>query len=364
MSSSVVASIYQQVIDDVIRSVQRDFDDSGVDISVLQELQRLWETKIIQSRVTSFPPDAPEEEYEEKEVENPKEYNERKEESEDELDNNAEMTLNQFSNIDSRFSGKSAASLASIINSPNVRGADSDRSFSSLNKNRRQDVHLDDDYDNYDQESSEADDTQDEPLSSRPPIYFPSNGNTLLSTIPENSSDASSTIKNSAPNLNNLLNHNKRVSEDDQDFTRTDDRLSKVRKLPHFSQNDGTDDFDLMWKKVSGDFRSKMASNLDSLKDNSGIQSPGKSQIPQLDGDNSSSYHHDNDENEEINSDLDDSDDEEVENGGEITEHMVLCQYDKVSRTKNKWKCVLKDGIMLVNGRNYLFHRANGDFEW
>ncbi|OMJ07711.1 Transcription initiation factor IIA large subunit [Smittium culicis] len=286
------------------------------------------------------------------------------EESEDELDNNAEMTLNQFSNIDSRFSGKSAASLASIINSPNVRGADSDRSFSSLNKNRRQDVHLDDDYDNYDQESSDADDTQDEPLSNRPPIYFPSNGNTLLSTIPENSSDASSAIKNSAPNLKNLLNHNKRASEDDHNFTNADDRLSKVRKLPHFPQNDGTDDFDLMWKKVSGDFRSKMASNFDSLNGNTSIQGSEKSKIPQLDGDNSTSYHHDNDENEEINSDLDDSDDEEVENGGEITEHMVLCQYDKVSRTKNKWKCVLKDGIMLVNGRNYLFHRANGDFEW
>jgi len=62
----------------------------------------------------------------------------------------------------------------------------------------------------------------------------------------------------------------------------------------------------------------------------------------------------------DLGSDLDDSD-------GEIDEesdNIVLCQYDKVSRTKNKWKCVLKDGIMLINGRDYLFHKATGDFEW
>lgn len=68
---------------------------------------------------------------------------------------------------------------------------------------------------------------------------------------------------------------------------------------------------------------------------------------------------------DDINSDLDDTDDEDEEGeGGEEIEHIILCLYDKVTRTKNKWKCVLKDGIMLVNGRDYLFHRATGDFEW
>ena len=68
---------------------------------------------------------------------------------------------------------------------------------------------------------------------------------------------------------------------------------------------------------------------------------------------------------DDINSDLDDSDDNDDEGeGGEEIEHIILCLYDKVTRTKNKWKCILKDGIMLVNGRDYLFHRANGDFEW
>jgi len=26
--------------------------------------------------------------------------------------------------------------------------------------------------------------------------------------------------------------------------------------------------------------------------------------------------------------------------------------------------CVLKDGIVNANGKDYLFHRATGDFEW
>ncbi|KAJ2328784.1 transcription factor IIA subunit alpha, partial [Coemansia sp. RSA 2673] len=66
-----------------------------------------------------------------------------------------------------------------------------------------------------------------------------------------------------------------------------------------------------------------------------------------------------------INSDLDDSDeDEDNEGGAEETEHIVLCQYEQVTRSKNKWKCVLRDGIMLINGRDYLFQKATGEFEW
>ncbi|KAI1165735.1 transcription factor IIA, alpha/beta subunit [Nemania serpens] len=66
-----------------------------------------------------------------------------------------------------------------------------------------------------------------------------------------------------------------------------------------------------------------------------------------------------------INSDLDDPDEniednEEDEDGGQI----MLCMYDKVQRVKNKWKCVLKDGVLNVNGKDYVFHKATGEFEW
>jgi len=38
--------------------------------------------------------------------------------------------------------------------------------------------------------------------------------------------------------------------------------------------------------------------------------------------------------------------------------------YDKVQRVKNKWKCTLKDGVLLVNGKEYVFHKATGEYEW
>ena len=46
------------------------------------------------------------------------------------------------------------------------------------------------------------------------------------------------------------------------------------------------------------------------------------------------------------------------------TEHVIVCQYDKITRIKNKWKFHLKDGIMNINGKDYLFSKAIGDAEW
>lgn len=46
------------------------------------------------------------------------------------------------------------------------------------------------------------------------------------------------------------------------------------------------------------------------------------------------------------------------------TEHVIVCQYDKITRIKNKWKFHLKDGVMNINGKDYLFSKANGDAEW
>ncbi|KAJ1020712.1 hypothetical protein NDA16_004104 [Ustilago loliicola] len=70
-------------------------------------------------------------------------------------------------------------------------------------------------------------------------------------------------------------------------------------------------------------------------------------------------------DNDEIGSDLDDSDDEDADGGADgDNDDMVLCLYDKVQRVKNKWKCVLKDGVASIDGRDYLFAKCNGEFEW
>lgn len=72
-------------------------------------------------------------------------------------------------------------------------------------------------------------------------------------------------------------------------------------------------------------------------------------------------------ESEAINSDLDDSDTEaedDTEDGNVGDTDIVFCTYDKVARVKNKWKCILKDGMIHINGKDYLFQKCTGEFEW
>jgi transcription initiation factor TFIIA large subunit len=84
--------------------------------------------------------------------------------------------------------------------------------------------------------------------------------------------------------------------------------------------------------------------------------------IAQLDGDAG-----DDDEDEDaINSDLDDPEDEtnQINDDDDDNGDTILCTYDKVQRVKNKWKCTLKDGVLNANGKEWLFHKGNGEFEW
>ena len=47
-----------------------------------------------------------------------------------------------------------------------------------------------------------------------------------------------------------------------------------------------------------------------------------------------------------------------------LQNNFILCQYEKVSRTRNKWKCVLRDGIVHIDDYDYAFNRATAEFEW
>jgi len=46
------------------------------------------------------------------------------------------------------------------------------------------------------------------------------------------------------------------------------------------------------------------------------------------------------------------------------TENLILCQFEKITRIKSKRKCLLKDGIMHLNGKDYLFSMLNGECEF
>lgn len=75
----------------------------------------------------------------------------------------------------------------------------------------------------------------------------------------------------------------------------------------------------------------------------------------------------DDDDEPPLNEDDDDDDElDDLEQGEDEpnTQHLVLAQFDKVTRTKNRWKCTLKDGIMHLNGRDVLFNKATGEFDF
>ncbi|ELW49885.1 Transcription initiation factor IIA subunit 1 [Tupaia chinensis] len=115
---------------------------------------------------------------------------------------------------------------------------------------------------------------------------------------------------------------------------------------------------------------------------------PAQTQAPlvlQVDGTGDTSSEEDEDEEEDYDDDeeedkekdgaedgqveeepLNSEDDVSDEEGQELfdTENVVVCQYDKIHRSKNKWKFHLKDGIMNLNGRDYIFSKAIGDAEW
>lgn len=47
------------------------------------------------------------------------------------------------------------------------------------------------------------------------------------------------------------------------------------------------------------------------------------------------------------------------------TDNVIVCQYDKVMKFKgNLWKICLKDGIMNLDGRDFLFNKAVGEAPW
>jgi len=45
-------------------------------------------------------------------------------------------------------------------------------------------------------------------------------------------------------------------------------------------------------------------------------------------------------------------------------ENILICMYDKITRNKNQWKIILKEGIMNLRGVDHVFWKASGDTAW
>ncbi|KAG2174133.1 hypothetical protein INT43_004153 [Umbelopsis isabellina] len=335
MSNSIVSNVYRHVIDDVINQVRGDFEEMGIDDNILNELQRSWETKVARSRVANFMVN--EEGYYDQEA--------------SQAGLSADSNQLQYPPVTIHESLSTSAAAASLA------------TMASGSVSARRDM-------------SEGDNQNRNPGYVNPNSYT---GMMQSSNMP-NGEFAMPNMNMSSPsislNQNTQLPTNGRSNIPQQDGAGDEDSITEdidsqiatsILERHMQDANDDPNGFDISAFNQTGKLipvdelpeqYQKLVRDAKERAIAAGALSPSY-RIPQLDGDA------DEPDEDEINSELDDSDDDDDDpEGTEDLEHIILCLYDKVTRTKNKWKCVLKDGIMLVNGRDYLFHRANGDFEW
>jgi|APGre2960657444_1045066.scaffolds.fasta_scaffold00044_51 transcription initiation factor TFIIA large subunit len=45
-----------------------------------------------------------------------------------------------------------------------------------------------------------------------------------------------------------------------------------------------------------------------------------------------------------------------------LLRHLWLTAPAQVSHVKNKWKCLLRNGVLTLNGTEYVFNSATGTF--
>ena len=69
-------------------------------------------------------------------------------------------------------------------------------------------------------------------------------------------------------------------------------------------------------------------------------------------------------EEDELNSDLDDAEEEDEDVDDEGVEDLILCQYEKIHRVRSRWRGVLRSGIIHVAGSDSCFNRSTIDLEW
>ncbi|KAH8993329.1 transcription factor IIA alpha/beta subunit [Lactarius hatsudake] len=287
MSNKIVPGIYRRVIDDVIQSIKKDFDEYGVSEDVLADLQRKWEAKVIASHVAEFDPPP---------AQAPPQY----------PPHPMHVMPQHYSPAHHAFVTQPPPAPGGLI--------------------------------------------KKEPLDSRyilsgqfvppqiqpqiPPLRPPPNS---LLTFPAGPSrpPAPTATPVAAPGPAALPTKAPQPAQS-----------QPQPQPPRIPQVDGP-------SSSSSDSSSPSPQQYAPHSSHPSLPQPSQGSAGGVD-------------DEAINSDLDDSDsegEEDPEEGPGVSD-IVFCTYDKVARVKNKWKCILKDGMIHINGKDYLFAKCTGEFEW
>jgi len=339
MANSTVTAVYRFVIDDVITNVRRDFEDMGVDETIMHELQRSWEAKLAQSKVAANQPAEPAAAVESYPFEEP--AYEQPATSSAQTSSSAPVSAPAATSASTLTPTTSAAvhpptlpPLPSLPLPPVPVAPPASAPVYNYRVEQTPAANL----------ANSTTLQGDHGSVGRPQQYAPSRGGISLPGGGRNGANSNNTN-------NNIPQHDGPADAETVELEMMN-RQELDAYIEKMVQEGKEQEGEMMFTLTMSD-RAARKMKRDGLGPMEGFS------IGQLDGGDDDDNNGTEDDTG-LGSDLDDSDgdmDEESDN-------IVLCQYDKVSRTKSKWKCVLKDGIMLINGRDYLFHKANGDFEW
>ncbi|XP_012532371.1 transcription initiation factor IIA subunit 1 isoform X2 [Monomorium pharaonis] len=368
LSQTSVLKLYNTVIEDVISGVRESFIDEGVDEQVLQELKQIWETKLMASKAVELNPDPPEPQV-------------------PQINTHKAVSINK-ANVGNHFVQPSAGNTV------------------SQTQPQQQ------------QSQQQQAQTQSQQPSQPQQHTHPSTGTTLQqqqqhSTTPVQQVVATSAvlaerqvpIQITLPPQAGIPDGPQRILSIQVPASALQaNQLHTILTGPVISAAMGLPAnlaSTLLQQHVNSTLQGQ--ATLTPLQVNQPLQvvpqstnnvtqRPPQNQqnnINQLDGGVGDSTDDDDDEEEEDNDDDDeDMDEKEEEENDEAatreeeplnseddvtdddpadlfdTDNVVVCQYDKITRSRNKWKFYLKDGIMNLSGKDYVFQKANGDAEW
>ena len=312
MSNREASRVYELIVESVINEVREDFENAGIDEQTLQDLKRNWQLRLSESKVSSFSWD---------------EYL---------IDNN------QNTNNNTMGLGMGDNNTNDVLNDGNNDIYGQDLNEFTVKQENSNDLHTN--------------------LSQG--LVLPGFDPNAIPTL-----QTTSTVSD---NNNNNGNGNQLP------LVKEEEGLDKQSKLPDTSSEQNTTEANTSnGNGNSGNIKiedTQISTNLENapLVATNGrieltLEDPNGTVEEQLKLQEKKAKRSALLDTDEVGSELDDSDDDYLISEGDDDgpdENLVLCLYDKVTRTKARWKCSLKDGIATINHRDYTFQKAQVEAEW
>lgn len=134
-------------------------------------------------------------------------------------------------------------------------------------------------------------------------------------------------------------------------------RISSLTKA-HHSSNERMHDFNVTNIRINSKVLQLDGTSSSDDSNSSTCSSPTSTSVDK------ENTHQRNCEEDTDSNDLNSEDDLSEEDDDLETENVVVCQYEKVIRRANRWKFILKSGVIKLNGEEFVFGKAFGSAEW